>query len=50
MNLHPRKKERLILTTDKLVVSDNDEIDNTEDFNDSDYLDEKEYEAEEADQ
>ena len=38
------------MTTGKLVVSDDNEIDNTEDFDDSDYLDEGEYEAEEADQ
>ena len=38
------------MTTDELVVSDVDEIDNNEDFDDSDYLDEGEYEAEEADQ
>ena len=32
------------------MVSDDNEIDDTEDFDDSDYLDEGEYEAEEADQ
>ena len=44
------KKARLTLTTDELVVSDDDEIDDTEDFGGSDYLDEEKYEAEEADQ
>ena len=33
------KKAWLTLTTDELVVSDDDEIDDTEDFDDSDYAD-----------